>query len=96
MIKNILAFLTELKSTKAKADELKEKYDGMVAELIEYATGKHERDEKGSIKFTVGQYTVNISHCVRNGIDEKRLKAEKPDIATEYAKVTEYDRTTVK
>ena len=95
-MKNLLAFLTQYKAKKALLDSLSEEVETMKKELEQYTISSYEQDEKGKYKFVCGQYTVIITPCKRTDIDKKRLEIEKPEIALEYAKVTEYNRTTVK
>ena len=95
-MKNLLAFLTQYKAKKALLDNLTEEVEAMKKELESYTMENNTPDNNGKYKFTCGQYTVTITPCTRTDIDKKRLEAEKPEIAEEYKKTTEYNRTTVK
>ena len=95
-MKNVLAFLTAYKAKKAQLDSLTDEVNAMKAELENYTKANNIPDENGKYKFVCGQYTVTITPCTRTDIDKKRLETEKPDIAKEYSKTTEYNRTIVK
>jgi predicted phage-related endonuclease len=85
---NILITLTEYKAKKAKLDALKEEIENLKNDIVEYMG-----NEK---KITVGQYVATITECTKNTLDEKAIRAELPDIANKYNRVTEYTRFTVK
>ena len=95
-MKNLLAFLTQYKAKKAQLDSLTEEINAMKTELESYTIANNKPDNNGKYRFVCGQYTVTITPCTRTDIDKKRLEAEKPEIAEEYKKTTEYNRTTVK
>jgi hypothetical protein len=88
---------TAYKALKAQRDEMDARLDAMKAELIDYVASaeKTVKTDKAD-KLTVGQYVLTVSHCSRDGIDEKRLRAERPDVASEYTRTTFYDRFGVK
>jgi len=85
---NILITLTEYKAKKAKLDELKNEIESLKNDIVEYMG-----DEK---KITVGQYVATITECTKNSLDEKAIRADLPDVAEKYNRVTEYTRFTVK
>ena len=85
---NILITLTEYKTKKAKLEELKAEIESLKNDIVEYMG-----DEK---KLVVGQYTATITDCTKNTLDEKAIRAELPDVAEKYNRVTEYTRFTVK
>ena len=93
---NLLSFLTAYKAKKNEYDKLEKELKALKSELETYAIGKYEPDEKGKIEFTCGQYAVTITPCKRTDIDKKRLETDYPDIASEYAKTIEYNKTIVK
>lgn len=95
-MKNLLVFLTQYKAKKAQLDSLTEEVEAMKKEIESYTMANNEPDEKGKYKFTCGQYMVTITPCTRKEIDKKRLEAEKPEIAKEYEKISEFNRTIVK
>lgn len=88
-MKNVLATITEYKALKAQIEQLTRKADGIKTDIIGYMK------EKETDILTCGQYTAKLTTCTKTGIDTKRLKAEKPDIASEYETITEYERFTV-
>ena len=90
-MKNLLAYLTSYKAKKAQLDTLKEEVDAMKAELLGYALENYDRDEKGKLKFTCGQYTVTVTACKRTDIDKKALTEFNAELAKRFEKVTEYD-----
>ena len=90
-MKNLLSTLTHYKAIKAQIDALTVEADAIKADIVAYMDASPTPD-----KLTVGQYIVTNATVTRSGIDEKRLKAERPDIASEYAKETTYRRLTVK
>ncbi len=94
-MKNLLAYLTSYKAKKTQLDALKEEVDNMKAELLGYALENYERDEKGKIKFTHGQYTITVTACKRTDIDRKALEAFDAELAKRFEKVTEYDMVKV-
>ena len=85
---NILITLTEYKAKKAKLDSLKEEIESLKNDIVEYM-GSEKR-------ITVGQYVATITECTKNTLDEKAIRAELPDVANKYNRVTEYTRFTVK
>lgn len=93
---NLLTFLTAYKNKKNEYDKLEKELKALKTELETYATGKYNPDKNGKIEFTCGQYAVSITPCKRTDIDRKKLEADHPDIALEYSKITEYNRTIVK
>lgn len=94
-MKNMLAFLTEYKSEKAKLKAQEEKVNNMLKEIEKYTIENIEEDDNGKRKFTCGQYTVSITKCTRKDIDKKRLENDHPEIIEEYTKTMEYNRTIV-
>lgn len=90
-MKNIIATLTHYKALKAQEDAIKAEMDAIKADVVAYMKETNAGD-----KMTVGQFIVTNKEVTRTGIDEKRLRAERPDVATEYEKTTVYDRFTVK
>lgn len=90
MIKNLLATITKYKDIKAEAEKLAREAEAMKAELLEYMTGKNETVIK------CGQYVLTITECTKTGIDEKALREQFPNIASDFEKVTTYKRFTVK
>ena len=94
-MKNLLAFLTKYKALKAKEDELHSEVESMKSELLTYIGNNYARED-GKIKFTCGQYIVTLTEVARNGIDEKALKEKFPEVASQVAKITTYDRLAVK
>ena len=85
---NILITLTEYKAKKAKLDASKEEIESLTNDIVKYMG-----NEK---KITVGQYVATITECTKNTLDEKAIRAELPDVANKYNRVTEYTRFTVK
>ena len=69
-------------------DALKEELEILKGNIIEYMG-----TEK---KLTVGQYVATVTECTKNTLDEKAIRAELPDVANKYNRVTEYTRFTVK
>lgn len=94
-MKNLLTFLTSYKAKKAQLDALKDEVDAMKAELLGYALENYDRDEKGKLKFTCGQYTVTVTACKRTDIDRKALEAFDAELAKKFEKISEYDMVKV-
>ena len=87
MAKNLLILCTEYKAMKAREKELKQEMDSVKAEILSIMNGQE--------KVTCGQYTATNQTITSHVIDTKRLKAERPDIATEYKKKKTTSRFTV-
>ena len=88
MAKNLLILCTEYKAMKAREDELKREMESVKAEILDIMGGQE--------KVTCGQYTATNQTIISHVIDTKRLKAERPDIATEYTEEKTTSRFTVK
>ena len=89
---NLLAMITRFLALKAQKTVIDAELDAIKAELSDYVRTCDRAIETGKTrKLACGQYVLKLTHCIRPGFDEKRLRAERPDIVAEYGKVTEYD-----
>lgn len=88
-IKDLEAKVADYRSLKAMKEQLEAELAAAQADIISYL------DDNGKDSETGVDFTVKVSTCQRKTLDSKRLESDLGDLS-EYQKISEYRRLTVK
>lgn len=87
---NILVKLTQYKAEKARIDRALKALEESKAEIVQYM------EEHGTREVDCTSVKAVLTECRKVSLDEKAIRAELPEVAEKYNRVTVYDRFSVK